>query len=146
MDAHTNQKVSDLGEHGPCFIANSGENLMTRINYEFEELELIDGLNVWAYGSADIVGEWQPAGRDVGIMSPYFEYEIEAIYLQKSHEKGQTELKKDDPVYQLIEKALHSDKYESLINAELEETSEPDPDDAYDRMRDDRVYQQMYGD
>lgn len=101
---------------------------MAHITYEFEELELIPGLDVWAFGYAEISGTAQGPEPDVGIMGGYYEWEVDAIYLCNRTEKGHTKLDPKHSIYELIETALHSDDYDQRISDQLAERDELDPD------------------
>ena len=120
---------------------------MTSITYYFEELALIkDQYGVLACGYADINGTYCDAEPDVGIMSGWFDWDVEAIRLYSMKEKEGIPLDKAHPFYAMIEEALHRDCDES-INEELSDSgySGPDPMDEYKAARDDAEYQRKYG-
>ena len=105
---------------------------MTIISYEFEELQPYKGLAILVDGTAEIVGEWQPADSSVGIRYGHWDYYVEAVTIN-STVKGQpdTEIGPEHPLYDLIVKQLLSDPYDIHIRAELRDASEPDPDYYY---------------
>lgn len=100
---------------------------MASITYYFDELKIMPGLDIWCYGYAEISGTYEPPDRDVGIMSGWFEWEVESISLQNTNDPGNTPIDPSHPIYKMIVDALHRD-CDEYINEELSECSEPDPD------------------
>lgn len=119
---------------------------MATITYYFDELEIIKGCSMFAYGYAEITGSYCDAEPDVGIMHGYYEWDVHSISLQNSRDEGQTPIDRKHPLYDLIEEALRRDCDDS-IDTELAEsgTDGPDPDAYYEDQRDDREYQRKYG-
>jgi hypothetical protein len=101
---------------------------MTHITYDFEELTPYKGLSVLVYGSAEIVGEWDDADPDVGIMSGGWDYGIESISIN-SYETGEPVIiSTDHPLYKLIETELYSHRFADHIREQLGDSDERDPD------------------
>ena len=94
---------------------------MDNYTFTFEELRPYKGVDLMAYGEADLTYELRPAMRDVGIMSPYYVYDIETIRL--SPEKAGGEWMVLDPkseMFSLIENALQ-EEWDGAVSRELEE-------------------------
>lgn len=103
---------------------------MTMITYEFEQLEPYPGLCVYVSGQADIVGQWDGADPDVGIMHGGWDYTVEDIRIDSSKiGEPPVDINRDHPLYDLIIKQLHSRDYSDYIQGELGDASTPDADD-----------------
>ncbi len=99
------------------------------MEFSFEELQPFKGLHVLVNGSAEIVGEWEPADPDSGIMTGGWGYYVESIFIDPI-EAGQakTEIGEEHPLYSPILMALQSSTYSDNIREKLSEGFEPDAD------------------
>ena len=81
---------------------------MKSMTYSFDELPLIEGAAVYAYGYAEMAYRLAPAEPDVGINEEYVcELDIREIYLEPHTSNGDAiEVKADTPLYKLIADAI----------------------------------------
>ena len=92
---------------------------MQQYEYEFEELRIIPGVDVLAYGKATLEYEVEPDDAYTGYRGGIC-WDVIGITLYGSSTKsGDMVLPEDHPVYDLICKALREKEYR--INEELEE-------------------------
>lgn len=94
---------------------------MSNYTFDFEELRPYKGIDLMAYGKADLIYRRNPAMKDVGIMSPYYTYDVESISLSPENVGGAwLILDPKSEMFKLIEEALQTEHY-GTIDRELEE-------------------------
>jgi hypothetical protein len=83
---------------------------MNQFTYHFEDLSIVNGSAVYAYGEADISYKIRRKDPSVGILNDYIDdIEVVSITVYPSHD-GEPNLRVDygNWLYQLIENALHA--------------------------------------
>lgn len=87
-----------------------------RTELSFDELALLPGCDVWAFGTADIEYSVAPPEPDVGIFRAYADdWHIVAIDVGRV-------LSPDEPLYRMIESALYrNEAIERHLQKEIEQ-------------------------
>ena len=101
------------------------------IDYTFEEVQPYPGFCVLVSGTAEIVGTYDAADPDVGIMRGGWEYYISSIKIDRfgnPDESATMVIDDTHPLWEGIEAELQGRRYSDLIDEELSSAAEPDPD------------------
>ena len=110
------------------------------ITYQFEELYPYWPHDISVAGEADIELEWQDAEPDVGIMRGGWAFSVEAIRINSLLENTPPmSLEGDNDMFDKIARVLHDEYSDHICDEAGDHDEGPDPDDAYDRMRDERL-------
>jgi hypothetical protein len=110
------------------------------IVYKFEELHPYWPHDVMVSGEADIECEWVSAEPDVGILYGGWGISIQAIRINSnSNDTPPWHLDHESELFKKIEKALLHDHEDVICDEAGDHDDGPDPDDAYDRMRDEGI-------
>ena len=88
------------------------------ISVEFEELRLIPGYGITAYGEADIIWEYEAPDAECGYRGGY-SYHIEDIHIASDDPVGAPMTVKDSGLFAMFEKALHASDWEQYIIDEI---------------------------
>ena len=98
---------------------------MSKITYEFSELEPYRGFEIYVYGEAEIFYSRQSAQPDLGINRAYWEYEVGKVWINSNKEKHmpplRMELRQSDPLYEAIVLRLTDDTHDQWVQSAIEE-------------------------
>ena len=93
---------------------------MSKITYEFSELDPYEGFELFAYGEAEVFYSRQSAEPDLGINRAYWEYEIGKVWLNSNKLEETMEIKPDNPLYEAIVLRLTSEDYDQWVQSAID--------------------------
>jgi len=94
---------------------------MSKITYEFSDLEPYRGFEIYVHGEAEIFYSRQSAEPDLGINRAYWEYEVGKVWINSNKKKEAMELKQSDPLYEAIVLRLTSEDYDQWVQSAIDE-------------------------
>ena len=93
---------------------------MSKITYEFSELDPYEGFELYANGEAEVFYSRQSAEPDLGINRAYWEYEIGKVWLNSNKLEETMEIKPDNPLYEAIVLRLTSEDYDQWVQSAID--------------------------
>ena len=96
---------------------------MSMITIEFEELRLIPGHALVAYGEADIFWEYDLPDPSVGYKGGY-SYKVEDVRIASDDPIGEAQTVTSKELFEMIDTALHRSDWEDYIIDQIREDRE----------------------